>query len=150
MCIIANHARRRIRLYKDTRYFGLPHQRKINAYCRVYDKQQQLLSRGIKLEHELTRIEMVYKPDMKIPIKHLANHPPKFNIYYFAKVLTDIGTLAKKERERVNKLQTREEIYTPYIRKQIKKALISQFDLDFNWLASEQWANVLNKHKLIG
>jgi hypothetical protein len=148
--IIANHTRRRIRLYKDTRYFGLPHQRKLNAYCRTYNKRLQLLSRGIDMGHDLTRIEMVYKPSEKIPLANIAAHPPEFNKYYFAKVLTDMGALTAKERERVNKLQTGEERYTLHVRNTIKQSLASQFELDFNQLASEHWAAVLNENKLVG
>ncbi|UKS27377.1 replication initiation protein [Paenibacillus sp. HWE-109] len=148
--IIANHARRRIRLYKDTRYFGLPHQRKLHAYCRAYNKRQQLLTQGIDLGYDLTRIEMVYKPSMKIPLNDLVVHPPEFNKYYFAKVLTDMGALTAKERDRVNKLQTGEERYTLHVRNRIKESLVSQYELNFNQLASEHWATIVNENKLIG
>ncbi|MFD0677382.1 MULTISPECIES: replication initiation protein [unclassified Paenibacillus] len=148
--IIANHARRKIRLYKDTRYFGLPHQRKLHAYCRVYDKRQQLLTRGRDVGHDLTRIEMVYKPSRRIPLVDVAEHPPEFNAYYFAKLLTDTSVLTGKERERVNQLQTGQERYTRHVRNTIKKSLASQFELNFNQLASEKWATIVNDHKLDG
>lgn len=147
--IIANDARRRIRLCEDTRYFGTRHQRKKNNYCRTYNKREQLLTRGIDLGYDLTRIEMVYKPSKRIRLDHVADHPPEFNKYYFAMVLIDTGILTDKERERVKQMQIGKEQYSLHVRKTIKKSLASQHKVDFNQLASECWADILKEHKLI-
>lgn len=149
--VIANHARRKLIQPKgmDTRYFGKPHQRKTHAYCRIYDKYRELLTRGIDIGHELTRIEMVHKPEQKILLSQLAAHPPEFNPYYYASILTNPDALTAKERERAYKIQTGAENYTQHVRKTIKKSLASQFELNFNQLASEYWADLLQEHKLI-
>lgn len=148
--MLANHARRKMRLYEETKYFGLPHQRKLNAFCRIYDKTKQLATRGVHVEHDLTRVEIVFKPSIKIPLTNIATHPPEFNKYYYAAVLNNKEALTAKEQERVAQLQIGANMFTPHIRKQTKKALASQFELDFNQLASEHWADILNKYKLVG
>ncbi|MNG38968.1 hypothetical protein D3C84_1268580 [compost metagenome] len=34
--------------------------------------------------------------------------------------------------------------YSPYIRREIKKILATQVDINFNQLASEEWANIMS------
>jgi hypothetical protein len=88
--IAPTDARRKLRLHKGSRYFAQPHQRKQNAYCRVYDKALELWQRhGIEIEDDLTRIEMVYKPERRIPLLEMKRHPPKQNEHYFASVIED-------------------------------------------------------------
>lgn len=108
--LVSNHDRRKLRLYKGTRYFGKPHQRKQHAYCRMYDKKQELWQRrGIPMDGELTRIEMVYKPTAKIVLADLTDYPPEMNHYYTAKVITDWSGYTEKERQRIRHMQTSEQ-----------------------------------------
>lgn len=88
--IASKDMRRKLRPYKGTRYFGLPHQRKQNGYFRVYDKELELREwRGIRIEGNLTRIEMVYKPEKRIRLADIGLHPPEQNTHYFASIITD-------------------------------------------------------------
>lgn len=46
----------------------------------MYDKKMELLQRcGVRIEDELTRFEIVYKPDKKILMGVLVHFPPQFN-----------------------------------------------------------------------
>ncbi len=78
--VISHHMRRKLREHKGTRYHRLPHQRKQNGYCRVYDKHLELQQRhGIENEDDLTRVEVVYKPKLRTPQTDILQHPPEQN-----------------------------------------------------------------------
>lgn len=54
---------RKLRPYKETRYYNGTQQRQEDGYCRVYDKKRQLWERKKqKLKEERTRMEIVYAP----------------------------------------------------------------------------------------
>lgn len=66
-------------------------------------------------------------------------HPPKQNEHYFAAVVTDWKTLKKKQQERVASMRDGIDMYTQYIRREIKKTLTNQYRLDFDELARVEW-----------
>ncbi|SDO05022.1 hypothetical protein SAMN04487897_107194 [Paenibacillus sp. yr247] len=136
--VAPNDMRRKLRQHKGTRYFGLPKQRKQNGYCRVYDKALELWQRhGMEYDGNLTRIEMVYKPEMKMKLMEIEGYPPEQNKHYFASVITDWSMFTPKQVERIRNWQLGEETYTRHVRETIKKTLANQV-VDFNRLASEQ------------
>lgn len=142
--VMSRDVRRALHLYKTTRYFGAPYQRKLDGYCRVYDKKQELLDRhGIEIEGDLTRIEMVYKPTEKMELAEIRNRPPEQNKHYYAAVIIDWTAMKQKKVEQIRNIRDGTNVYTPYIRKGVKDALASQYVLDFNGLARKEWENIL-------
>ncbi|AMA73474.1 replication initiation protein [Aneurinibacillus thermoaerophilus] len=142
--VMSRDIRRSLHLYKTTRYFGVPHQRKQNGYCRVYDKKQELWDRhGIQMEGELTRIEIVYKPAENIELTHIRDCPPEQNKQYYAAVITDWAAMKPKKAEQIRNIQNGTNLYTRYIREGVKKELASQYVLDFNGLARKEWERIL-------
>lgn len=141
--VVSKHMRRKLRLHKGTRYFGLSHQRKQDGYCRVYDKKLELWQRQrIQIDGELTRIEMVYKPEIRIPLVDIFHHPPEQGRQYFASVIDDWTELSAKEAERIRNWQKGVDTYSRHIRESIKKKLADRA-LDFDRLASEQWVALM-------
>ncbi|OAS16114.1 replication initiation factor family protein [Paenibacillus oryzisoli] len=143
--VAPNDMRRKLRKHNDTRYFGLPHQRKQNGYCRVYDKALELWQRhGIEYMGSLTRIEMVYKPETRIELADVGRYPPEQNRHYFASVVEDWSVFTAKLVERIRNWQLGEETYTRHVRETIKKTLAERL-IDFNRLASERWKEILKQ-----
>jgi len=135
--------RRKLTVYKGTRYFGLPTKRKKDGYCRVYDKKLELIERrSIQVTNNLTRIEMVYKPETRIALTDIVHHPPTQNRHYFASVIDDWDELPAKQAERIRQWQLGENTHNRYIREKIKESLASQ-SIDFNRSASEHWADMI-------
>ncbi|MEH6891164.1 replication initiation protein [Bacillus sp. JJ864] len=144
--VIPTDARRKMSHYETTRYFGKPEQRKQNGYCRIYDKRLELeRNRGIYITHDLSRIEIVYKISEKILLNDIVKYPPKQNEYYFAAVVTDWETLKKKQVERVINLRDGKEMYTQYVRREIKKNLTNQYQVDFDELARLNWEKLIQE-----
>jgi hypothetical protein len=138
LIIIPSDMRRKLNLYETTRYFGKSHQRKQDGYCRAYDKGLEVLEKqGIQLDHDLSHIEIVYKPQ-GMQLKELLNYPPKHNRQYTAMVLDDWTAFTAKERERLLGMQSGLDMHTRYIREEIKKTLADR-TLNFDRLASAQW-----------
>jgi hypothetical protein len=78
---------RNMRKRRGTFYSNKKHQRQVAGYCRVYNKKLELLQRhGVSIEGELTRFEIVYVPEEKIPMNLLIQHPPLFNRLYLCLV----------------------------------------------------------------
>ncbi|MEK3761332.1 replication initiation factor family protein [Paenibacillus sp. FSL P4-0338] len=143
--VASQHQRRKLRLHKGTRYFGLQHQRKWNGYCRIYDKKLELWQRhGIKMDKDLTRIEIVYKPEMRILLSDIYQYPPEQSQQYFASVIQDWAALPAKRIEQIRNWQTGADTYTRHIRETIKRTLADRA-IDFNQLASEQWTNIISE-----
>lgn len=134
---------RKLRLFKGTRYYNGKHQRQEDGYCRVYDKKRQLLEIGRqKIKGELTRMEIVYAPKVKIPLASLVQFPPQFNSKYLCAVLTDLSKFAPKVGRLVQEILQGELLpqdTTPYYRKQIQEQMKTQDVIDLNELAAEQW-----------
>ena len=109
--VFPQHGRRKMSEFKGTRYFGKKKQRKTNGHCKIYNKQLELLeNQNIVIDHELTRIEIVYKPEKRIPLTDLLHHPPEQNKQYFGAVITDWDSLPKKRAEQVRQLRDGVEI----------------------------------------
>jgi hypothetical protein len=141
--VVSNHMRRKLRLHKGTRYFGLPHQRKQDGYCRVYDKKLELWQRHcIQIDAELTRIEMVYKPEFRIPLMDILDYPPQHSRQYFASVIDDWTVFTEKDAKRIRNWQEGTDIYSRHIRESIKKKLADRA-LDFDRMASEKWVSLM-------
>lgn len=146
--VIPHDGRRKLGEFKGTRYFGEKHQRKTNGHCKIYNKQLELLeNQNIVIDHELTRIEIVYKPEKRIPLTELLHHPPEQNKQYFAAVITDWDSLPKKRAEQARMLMKKEESknVSPYIRKMVKETLAPSSQVDFNELAREAWEPLLEE-----
>lgn len=146
--VIPNDGRRKMKKYKGTRYFGDKHQRKTNGYCRNYNKSLELLEKhNTVIDYELTRIEIVDKPEHRIPLAELLHQPPEQNKYYFGAVVTDWDSLPKKRAEQARRLRDGADIeeVTPYIRKKVKETLAHPYQIDFNELAREAWEPLLEE-----
>ncbi|WP_339158067.1 hypothetical protein MKX50_25095 [Paenibacillus sp. FSL W8-0186] len=147
--VFPKDGRRKMRHYKGTRYFGEKHQRKTNGYCRNYNKRLELLeNRNVVIDHELTRIEIVDKPEKRIPLAELLHHPPEQNKHYFAAVVTDWDIIPKKRAEQARQLRDGVEIEKKkdwYTRKVVKETLAPSYQVDFNELAREAWEPLLEE-----
>lgn len=146
--VIPHDGRRKLREFKGTRYFGEKHQRKTNGHCKIYNKQLELLeNQGKVIDHELTRIEIVYKPAKRIWLAEILDHPPEQNKQYFAAAITDWGTLPKKRAKQARMLMDKEESknVSPYERKEVKETLAPSYQIDFNELAREAWEPLLEE-----
>lgn len=142
--VMSNHDSRKINPdYQDTWYFGWPDERKKNAYCRIYDKIAEQKGNP-EVDGELTRIEIVYKPDGRIKFYEVMTYPPQQNEYYYAKIIDDLSCCKERRRKQILNQQRGLAEYSWHIRNEIKKSLANQVDIDFNQLASEEWANIMN------
>lgn len=142
--VIPMHGKRKMTHEGTTRYFGLPCQRKTNGYCRIYDKKLELWEKQkIMLDHELSRIEIVYKPDKKILLTDVSGHPPEQNKQYFAAVVPDWSELPKRRSEQIRNLRDGVDMYDRRIRKAVKETLVARYHVDFNQLAREQWESLV-------
>ncbi|MED0679989.1 replication initiation factor family protein [Aneurinibacillus thermoaerophilus] len=139
----ASRTGRYMNLYEGTRYYGKKSQRQQAGYCRVYDKcKEQKERKQKKTVGALTRVEIVYKPQEKIPMDSLIQFPPTFNNLYSCSILTDLEPLKPEKRAMVLAVQqglmTLDD-FTPYHRRTIQKLLESQEMIDFDQIAHEQW-----------
>ncbi|GEB35918.1 hypothetical protein BPA01_54980 [Brevibacillus parabrevis] len=142
--VIPMHGRRKMTHEGTTRYFGLPHQRKTNGYCRIYDKRLELWEKqGIAIDHELSRMEIVYKPDQKILLSDVGRYPPEQNDKYFAAVVTDWDTLPRKRAEQIRNIRDGVKMYDRRMRTVVKETLANPYHVDFNRLAREQWVSLV-------
>lgn len=73
---IASNTGRNMNVYEGTRYYGRKFESKDHAFCRNYDKKVEQKSKGIEQEEERTRVELVYRPDEKIPLENIIQYPP--------------------------------------------------------------------------
>jgi len=146
--VIPHDGRRKLGEFKGTRYFGEKHQRKTNGHCKIYNKQLELLeNQGKVIDHELTRIEIVYKSEHRIPLAELLHHSPEQEKQYFAAVITDWDSLPKNRAEQARMLMKEEESkhVSPYKRKMVKETLAPSYQIDFNELAREAWEPLLEE-----
>ncbi|CAG7648174.1 hypothetical protein PAESOLCIP111_05544 [Paenibacillus solanacearum] len=138
---------RNMRKKLGTFYSNKRHQRQVAGYCRVYDKKQELSQRhGVSIQGELTRFEIVYKPDDKIPMNRLVQFPPQFNRLYLCSHVTEPEQLKPKHLQRVRGLMTGEleqREVTGYYRREIEKIMRKSPTLDFDITAAEQWEDVV-------
>lgn len=139
----ASRTGRRMNLYEGTRYYGGKRQRQQAGYCRVYDKREEQRERKRKdIGGELTRVEIVYKPEEKILMDSLVQFPPTLNNLYSCFILTDVTPLKPEKRAMLlvvhQGLMTMDD-FTPHHRRMIQKLLESQETIDFDQIAQKQW-----------
>lgn len=136
--------------YKGTRYYGEKHQRKTNGYCQNYNKGLKLLeNQNVVIDYEQTRIEIVDKPERRIPLAELLQHPPEQNKHYFAAVVTDWERLPMERAEQTRRLRDGADIdeVTPYIRKKVKETLAHPYQINFT-SSRATVTNGSNKHSI--
>ncbi|MFC3801887.1 hypothetical protein [Cohnella sp. GCM10012308] len=113
----------------------------------MYDKKLELLQRrGVIVEGELTRFEIVYKPDEKIPMQVLVQFPARFNRLYMCSQVVGLEQMKPKLQQRVQALMSGEleqKQVTAYYRREIEKQMRQCPTLDFDKLAEEQWEDVI-------
>ncbi|AIQ73015.1 hypothetical protein [Paenibacillus odorifer] len=138
---------RNMHSWMGTRYSNKRHQRQVAGYCRVYNKKNQLLQRfGKAIKGELTRFEIVYAPNEKIPLNVLVQFPPEFNRLYFCAELTTTEQFKPKEMERIQGLMSGEleqKQVTGYYRRSFVKKLQACPTLDFDQEACKQWKDAI-------
>ncbi|MBP2001373.1 hypothetical protein J2Z69_002416 [Paenibacillus shirakamiensis] len=138
---------RNMKKRKGTFYSNKSYQRQVAGYCRVYDKKLELLQRrGVRIEGELTRFEIVYKPVEKIPMSALVQFPPLFNRLYLCSQVIGLEQMKPKLQQRVKELlsgELEQKQVTGYYRREIEKRMRQRPTMDFNRLAEEQWEGVI-------
>jgi hypothetical protein len=146
--VLSKNNNRKMKIRKEdgiTRYFGKGYQRKTDSYCRIYDKAEQLRTeKGIEVEGELSRIEIVYKPDSRIKFDEISIIPPLQGDKFLGKIIDDLSWCNAKRRQQILNMQVGKGKYSPHIRREIKKILATQVDINFNQLASEEWSNIMS------
>jgi hypothetical protein len=131
----------------DTHYSNQKWHRQVAGYCRVYDKKAQLLQvYGELIKGELTRFEIVYKPDEKIPMATLVQYPPQFNKLYLCTHAIELNQLKPKVFKQVQgmmrgELEQRDVTY--HYRQEIKAEMRKRPTLDFDKAAAEQWEDAI-------
>lgn len=134
---------RRMNLYEGTRYYGKKSQRQQHGYCRVYDKRAERLEKnGIDIGHELTRMEIVYRPEEKIILQNLIQHPPEFNGLYSCKIITETTSIKPIRRAMLLAVQHQHmtlQDFSGHHKRELKKALDAQQHVDLNLLAQQHW-----------
>ncbi|MGG4394581.1 replication initiation factor family protein [Paenibacillus thiaminolyticus] len=143
---LASNTGRNMNVYEGTRYFGRKEESKGHAFCRNYDKKAEQLSKGMVEVGERTRVELVYKPDGKIPIESIIQYPPKFNDYYTCSIIGDLQVVRAEKRAMILALQhgliTPDEL-SKHHRASIKEIMSSQQLVDFDALAARHWADLI-------
>ncbi|GFN33464.1 MULTISPECIES: replication initiation factor family protein [Paenibacillaceae] len=143
---IASNTGRNMNIYEGTRYFGRKDESKAHAFCRNYDKKAEQIAKGILEEGERTRVELVYRPDEKIPLESIIQYPPKFNDYYTCSVITELQTVRAEKRAMILALQhglmTPDEL-SKHHRASIKEIMSSQQLVDFDALAAQHWEDLM-------
>jgi len=140
---------RNMNLYEGTRYYGKRGDSNKHGYCRIYDKAiEQKEKHNIDMGGQLTRVEMVYKPDSsdRFTMLELYSRPPKFNRLYSYRVLDSPLEMKPQKRAVILAVQAGL-ISLKEFKRDYKKGLLSdlenQLHIDFDQLAIEQWAEVI-------
>ena len=144
---IASNTGRNMNIYEGTRYFGKRGQSSQHGYCRVYDKKKEMEEKKkVKVAGALTRVEISYRPDPKIPISQLVYSPPKFNKYYTCSVIKDLNGVKPEYRAIILAIQNQHMImgdFTRHYRNNVKQALEAQQTVDFDALAGKHWKDII-------
>lgn len=134
---------RRMNIYEGTIYYGKKSQRQKHGYCRIYDKRaEQLEKKGIDIGSEMTRIEIVYRPEAKIILPNLIHHPPDFNGLYSCMILTNTKSIKPIRRAMLlavqHQLMTFQD-FSSYHKRELMKALNNQENVNLNLLVKQHW-----------
>lgn len=144
---VTSNTGRKMNLFNGTRYFGGKGQRRKNGYCRIYDKKQEMLKRNV-IKGELTRIEIVYKPDEKIELRELAQHPPCFNKYYSGWVINTNIKVSPVYKAMLICLQKGDMTlneFSGHYRRVLKQQLHNQEFIDFDQLIQNKWVEQVSQ-----
>jgi hypothetical protein len=143
---IASNTGRNMNVYEGSRYFGRKDESKAHAFCRNYDKKAERKWMGIEEVGERTRVELVYRPDEKIPLESIIQYPPKFNDFYTCSIITDLQVVRAEKRAMILALQhglmTPDEL-SKHHRATIKEIMSLQQAVDFDALAAQHWAELI-------
>ncbi|UAL52284.1 replication initiation factor family protein [Metabacillus dongyingensis] len=139
---VTSNTGRQMNIFQGTRYFGGKGQRGKHGYCRIYDKREELARRGIVIDDELTRVEIVYKPTKPIKLEELLIEPPSLNNLYTGTIIN-----LDKQVTPINKailiclLSGKMAIneFSRHYRRVLKKHLDSQEQLDFDQMLQSAW-----------
>ncbi|MEC2074003.1 MULTISPECIES: replication initiation factor family protein [Bacillaceae] len=144
---VTSNTGRKMNLFNGTRYFGGKGQRGKNGFCRIYDKKQELLKRGL-IKDELTRVEIVYKSSGKIELKELVQHPPSFNKYYSGWVINTDIRITPIYKAMIICLQNGDMTineFSRHYRRVMKKQLNNQETINFDQLIESEWFEQVSK-----
>jgi hypothetical protein len=143
---IASKTGRNMNVYEGSRYYGRKDESKAHAFCRNYDKKAERMSKGIEETGECTRVELVYRPDEKIPLESVIQFPPKFNDYYTCSVIADLQGVRAEKRAMILALQhglmTPDEL-SKHHRSSIRELMAQQQPVDFDALAAQHWTDLI-------
>jgi hypothetical protein len=139
---VTSNTGRQMNIFQGTRYFGGKGQRGKHGYCRIYDKWEELANKGIVIDDELTRVEIVYKPTKPLKLEELLLEPPSINKLYTGTIInldkqvTPIykailicllsGNMAISE-------------FSRHYRRVLKKQLDSQEQINFDQMLQSAW-----------
>lgn len=141
--------KRNHRYYYDTTYYGERKDQVNHGYCRFYDKKKQLKQvKKVEIEGERSRVEITWFPEYKdrFLLSELPAQTPDFNSIYQSFVITDKATIKTEWQSVVDALASRVTHifdYSSNDRRRLRKALIGQFEVDFNALLEQQWKTLV-------
>ncbi|NLP50407.1 hypothetical protein [Bacillus sp. RO1] len=138
---VTSNTGRKMNLFNGTRYFGGKGQRGKNGFCRIYDKKQELLNRGL-INDELTRVEIVYKSSGKIELKELVQHPPSFNKFYSGWIINTNIRIPPIYKAMIICLQNGDMTineFSRHYRRVLKRQLNGQAGINFDELLRNVW-----------
>ncbi|WP_143038139.1 hypothetical protein [Paenibacillus sp. 276b] len=101
------------------------------------------MSQHRKVIEELTRFEIVYVPDEKIPLEAIIQFPPKFNRFYLCTHLAHPERLKPKQRERVNGLMSGELQQQKDVSGYYRRLIVEEMRVNFDEVAAAQWKEAI-------
>ncbi|MCM3034096.1 hypothetical protein [Niallia sp. MER 6] len=147
---VTSNTGRQMNIFQGTRYFGGKGQRRKHGYCRIYDKKEELASKGIVINDELTRVEIVYKPTRPIKLEELLIEPPSFNKLYTGTIINLDNQLTPIYKAILicllsGKMAINE--FSRHYRRVLKKQLDSQEQIDFDHVLQSAWVEQISTIK---
>lgn len=139
---VTSNTGRQMNIFQGTRYFGGKGQRGKHGYCRIYDKREELSSKGIVIDDELTRVEIVYKPTKPIKLEELFKNPPTFNKLYTGTIIKLDNQITPIYKAKLicllsGKMAINE--FSRHYRRVLKKQLDSQEQINFDQMLQSAW-----------
>lgn len=140
--LVTSNTGRVMNLFQGTRYFGGKGQRGKHGYCRIYDKKKELVSKGVVIDEELTRVEMVYKPNKVKMVEELLTDLPSFNKLYTGTIINLEKTINPIYKAMLicllnGKMAINE--FSRHYRRVLKKQLDSQEEINFDQMLKSVW-----------
>lgn len=143
---VTSNTGRQMNIFQGTRYFGGKGQRGKHGYCRIYDKREELASRGIVIDDELTRVEIVYKPTKPIKLEELLIGPPSLNKLYTGTIINLDKQVTPIYKAIISLLSGKMAIneFSRHYRRVLKKQLDSQEQLNFDQMLQSAWSEQIS------